>query len=607
MLQWLARFVLPALVPEAALYGIIAGIAGGGLAVLLWWLFFSRAAWAERVGALALMVAGVLATSRFVDKSIANGMMGMMLPMLAVPVLSLALVASAAATRRLPTLARRRSMAVTILIACTVFTLIRTGGIRGDAGSDLHWRWTATPEERLLAQTGDEPALPSAPSAANAADQPLPPPATAVEPKAPPTGPSSVADRRERRAAAPAADESALPAAAPVDADAGADWPGFRGPSRDGIVRGVRIETDWSRKPPTALWRRPIGPGWSSFAVHGNLLYTQEQRGEDELVSSYKLTTGEPVWRHRDAARFWESNAGAGPRGTPTISHGRIYALGATGIVNALDARTGSVIWSRNAAADTGAKIPGWGFTSSPLIVNDLVIVAASGRLAAYDVVTGTPRWFSKGQGGSYSSPHLMTIDGVQQVLMLTGGGVTSVAPANGARLWEYQWPGSNIVQPALTADGGILIAPIDSVASGVGTRRIAVTHGSEGWNVQERWTSSGLKPSFNDFVVHDGHAFGFDGGILACIDLKDGRRTWKGGRFGHGQIVLLSDQDLLLVLSEEGELALVRAAPDQFTELVRVPALEGKTWNHPVLVGDVLLVRNGEEMAAFRLSLAER
>jgi hypothetical protein len=142
-------------------------------------------------------------------------------------------------------------------------------------------------------------------------------------------------------------------------------------------------------------------------------------------------------------------------------------------------------------------------------------------------------------------------------------------------------------------------------MAGGMGTRRLAVAHGPAGWTVEERWASRAFKPYFNDFVVHGGHAFGFDGSILACIDLADGTRKWKGGRYGHGQLVLLPEQDLLLVLSEEGELALVKATPDPFTELARVPAIEGKTWNHPALVGDILLVRNGEEMAAFRLSLA--
>jgi len=159
-------------------------------------------------------------------------------------------------------------------------------------------------------------------------------------------------------------------------------------------------------------------------------------------------------------------------------------------------------------------------------------------------------------------------------------------------------------VQPAVTADGNILVNTIDAMG-GNGVRRLAAAHGPGGWNVEERWTSNGLKPYFNDFVLHKGYAFGFDGSILACIDLQDGKRQWKGGRYGNGQLMLLPDEDLLLVLSEEGELALVSAAPDQFKEIARFPALDGKTWNHPVLVGDTLLLRNGQEMAAFRLSLA--
>jgi len=561
--------------------------------VLLWWLFLSRAPWAERLGAIVLMVVAVVATKRVVHPSIAGGMMGMLLPVFSIPALSLALVGSAAASRRLSRGPRRAVMVASILLACGAFTLLRTGGITGDAGSDFHWRWTPTPEERLLARLRDEPlAFPPAPGA---------PPA--AEPLRTSTGNAPAAPT-------PAPDAAATPDKSDPDSNgtsAGLDWPGFRGPERDGIVRGVRIETDWTRSKPIELWRRPIGPGWSSFAVHGNLLYTQEQRGEDELVSCYSLATGAPVWRHHDTARFYESNAGAGPRGTPTLSAGRVYAFGATGILNALDARDGRVVWSRNAAADAGVELPGWGFTSSPLVVGGAVIVAVSGRLIAYDAATGIRRWLAPSHGGSYSSPQRVTIDGVEQILLLAGGGAISVAPGDGTLLWRYQWDGSSIVQPALLADGDILIDPIDASASGVGTRRVAVALGPGGWTVEERWTSTGLKPSFSDLIVHKGHAFGFDGSILASIDLTDGARTWKGGRYGHGQVILLPDQDVLLVLSEEGELALVAAAPDKFTELARVQAIEGKTWNHPVLVGDVLLVRNGQEMASFRLALASR
>jgi outer membrane protein assembly factor BamB len=314
------------------------------------------------------------------------------------------------------------------------------------------------------------------------------------------------------------------------------------------------------------------------------------------------------VWKHRDTARFWESNGGAGPRATPAIAGGRVYTFGATGIVNAVDARDGSVVWSRNAAADTGRKVPGWGFASSPLVTGGAVIVAAAGALAAYDPATGNPRWFGPKEGWGYSSPHLATIDGVAQILLLNGEGAIGVSPADGALLWKHRWPSDGIVQPAVIAGGGVLIGSGSGIGNTeTGTRRIAVAHSAAGWSAEERWTSNGLKPYFNDFIVHKGHAFGFDGGILACIGLEDGKRAWKGGRYGHGQLVLLPDQDLLLVLSEEGELALVKAEPGQFAQLARIPAIQGKTWNHPVLARGVLLVRNGEEMAAFRMPATDR
>ncbi|HSC27828.1 MAG TPA: PQQ-binding-like beta-propeller repeat protein [Vicinamibacterales bacterium] len=607
ILAGILRFVVPVVVPDdavlagwpLAILGILAGVSAA-LAVAVWWLFFSRALWSERVGAIILVVAALFATSRLVHESIAGGNMGMLLYVYAIPVLGIALVVWAVTTRRLPDSARRASLVAAILLACAPWTLLRTAGTMS-TGSEFHWRWTQTPEQRLLAQVREEPVvLPSTPPSATMPEKPLPP--RSGDERTAATGGPATRETLEKEVPAPTV-EAPLPGADPPGAKEGAEWPGFRGPRRDGIVRGVRIETDWSTRPPALLWRRPIGPGWSSFAMHGNLLCTQEQRGDDEIVACYKAATGEAVWMHRDAVRFWESNGGAGPRATPTVSDGRVYSLGATGILNALDSATGAVLWSRNAADDTGAKVPYWGFSSSPLVVGEVVIVYAGG-LAAYDRASGDRRWVGKATGVSYSSPHLAAIGGVAQILQLTGAGVMSVAPEDGALLWEHAWSGGAIVQPALTPEGDVVINAI-TTTGGIGTRRLAVSHGPGGWSVEERWTSIGLKPYFNDFVVHEGHAYGFDGSILACIDLEDGTRKWKGGRYGNGQLVLLPRQDLMLVLSEEGELALVRAAPDRFTEVARFPAIEGKTWNHPVLVDDLLVVRNGAEMAAFRLSLA--
>ncbi len=188
---------------------------------------------------------------------------------------------------------------------------------------------------------------------------------------------------------------------------------------------------------------------------------------------------------------------------------------------------------------------------------------------------------------------------------MQRNAGASGYALADGTLLWEHPWPGIGIVQPARTANGDILVSTIgQESALPLGVRRISVTRGAGGWAVRELWSTQRLKPSFSSMVVHDGHAFGIDSRILTCIDVADGERKWKGGRYGHGQLLLLPDQDLLLVLTEKGELALVAATAERFTELARIPAIEGKTWSQPTLVGDVLLVRNGQEMAAFRLAL---
>jgi outer membrane protein assembly factor BamB len=631
----LVRFGAPAVLPDGAIVGLLGGLV---LAVVIfaWWLLFSRAPWFERVIAIALMIAAIAATSRVVHPSIRGGMMGMMLPIHATPGLAVALVAWAAATRRLAARQRLAALVAAIVLASGVWVLLRTDGITGAGESQLTWRWTPTAEERLLAQSRNTPvevapevpAKPAPSGTPSAPDAGSPPASSSTRPNhegeseaaIPPT--DAAAKTAKPQLADPSIDrqpDSAmrLPAMSSPTASAAMDvrWPGFRGANRDSIIRGVRVGTDWSASPPIELWRHPVGPGWSSFAVRGNLIYTQEQRGDDEVVASYDAASGKPVWMHRDSTRFWESNGGAGPRATPTIGNDRVYALGATGILNALDALSGKVRWSHNAVDDAGVVIPGWGIAGSPLIVGDLVVVAASGALVAYDRTTGEKRWVHKSDGGSYSSPHLATIDGTTQILLLAGGGLVGVAPGDGAVLWEHPWPGVPIVQPALIAGGDFLISTAGGMSGSIGMRRVSVAraaadpaHGATGtWTVEERWTSNGLKPYFNDFVVHKGHAYGFDGFILACIDVADGKRKWKGGRYGNGQLVLLPDQDLLLVLSEEGELALVGATPDRFTELARMRVLEGKTWNHPVLAGDLLLVRNGEQMAAFRMPIVPR
>ena len=549
-LEWLAWFVPPLLHPEAGAWGLIASMLAG-LAVLVWWAFFSRASGRERLGGLVLLVAAVALARLFVHPSIAGAGMGMLYYFQVQPVVNLALVLALLASQNASAGRRLATLALALGAGAGLFTLVRTGGISGGGESDFHWRWSPSSEERLVAERGAE--APVAPAAASDG--------------------------------------------------ARAEWPGFRGPTRDGVVRATRLATEWSIAPPFELWRRPVGPAWSSFAVAGTLLFTQEQRGEEELVSAYHRVSGELAWKHADRLRFEESNAGPGPRATPTWHAGVLYTLGATGRLNALDAASGAPRWSRDAAQDTGEAVPEWAFAGSPLVVGELVVVALSGRLAAYSRASGELAWLGPAGGSSYGSPALVTLAGIEQILLLAGGSVLAVSPADGAELWRHEWKsGASILQPGVTADGELLASGADTMG-GLGLRRLALARDGASWSASERWTSRGLRPYFSDFVQHGGAAYGLDNGILACLDLASGERRWKDGRYGHGQLLLLADQDLLLILGEEGELVLVRADSTSFLELARVPALTGKTWNHPVLVGDTLFVRNAEEMVAYRLA----
>jgi len=527
-------------------YAIMGSLVGGTLLLWIWWLVFSRARWFDRLGGLALMVGVHVATLALADPS---ARLVAVVP--GVPWLCAAFVASLFARRRWATVAA-------VLIASLGWTLVRTEGVTGSLGNEYAWRWSATAEERFLS------------SAASAA------------PVAP-----DVETEVERSA-----------------------WPGFRGPARDGVVAGVTIATDWAANPPRQIWRRPVGPGWSSFALVGNRLCTQEQRDENEAVVCYDAASGEPIWLYAYPARFWEAMGGLGPRATPTFHDGRLFTMGATGVLSCLDAATGELLWTRNVAEDADAPLPQWGFSSSPLVVDGLVIVhapaASDGRaVVAYEVDSGAPRWRGEAGGPSYSSPHLAVLDGQRQVVMITALGVFGLEPDSGKLLWKHDWPmgdgsGDRVVQPAIVDEGQAILV---GSSFGVGTRKIRVgRNGSGAWTASEVWTSRALKPYYNDMVVHHGTAFGYDGNILAAIDVATGERAWKGGRYGNGQLLLLPDQDMLLVTSERGELVLVRATAERFEEVAKVQAIRGKTWNHPIVADGVVYLRNAEEAAAFRL-----
>lgn len=399
--------------------------------------------------------------------------------------------------------------------------------------------------------------------------------------------------------------ESGADSARGRERGAGMDFPQFLGPDRSGVIASVPLRREWRETLPEKVWRQPVGLGWSAFAVSGRHAVTQEQRGEDELVVCYELETGRGLWAHTNRARFSESLGGDGPRATPTIHQGRVYAMGATGKLDCLEEDTGRPVWSRDVLAENRLSNLTWGKSCSPMISGDLVVVTGGNErektLLAYDRRTGKPAWQAGRDRASYCSPVLADLCGQEQILMVNAHSVTGHDPADGRILWEYPWPAdyAKATQPLVVATNEVFIA----AGYGVGCALLKISGSTAGgWSVTELWKTRNLKPKFTNLVRRGRYVYGLDDGVLACVSLEQGKREWKDGRYGHGQILLMDD--LLLVQAESGDFALVELGPDAPRERARFSALKGKTWNNPALAGNLLLVRNDRDAACYRLPL---
>ncbi len=413
----------------------------------------------------------------------------------------------------------------------------------------------------------------------------------------------------QQQAAAPGAAPGQPGApAAPGDATVAAHatknyWTNFRGPNRDGRYDEMAVLTQWPATGLRQLWKQPIGIGYSSFVVADGRAYTIEQRRSKEIVAAYDIGTGRELWTQGWNASFSDST-GDGPRSTPTWDDGRIYALGATGELRCLDAKTGTVAWGRNILTDNGASNLQWAMAASPLIVDDKVIVLPGGSngksIVAYNKMSGAPIWKSQSDPQAYVSPMLMTLAGRRQIVVVSSSRILGLVPEDGSLLWSYSWDtdmGINVSQPIAVDKNRFFI----SAGYGKGAALVEVSGSGNSLSAKTLWENVNMKNKFNSSVLHEGHVYGLDEGILTCLDVNTGVRKWKGGRYGYGQVILASGH--LIITSDKGELILVKASPDQFTEVARFPALDGQTWNYPAIANGKLLVRNATQMAAYDIA----
>ncbi|MCZ7644816.1 MAG: PQQ-binding-like beta-propeller repeat protein [Planctomycetota bacterium] len=385
------------------------------------------------------------------------------------------------------------------------------------------------------------------------------------------------------------------------------DWSRFLGPRGDGWAEAGALPAEWWTRAPKERWRRACGAGWAGCAVAGDRVYTQEQRGPYELVVCVGLDDGKEKWVHRDEARFSEEMGGDGPRATPTVSEGIVYALGATGILNALDARSGELRWSRNVLAESGQPNLMWGKSASPVVYDGRVVVtlggAPEGTTAAFRCADGEPAWRAGADQSSYSTPALGQLAGARQLVVVYADSIAGHDPAGGKTLWTYAWKGApaKVASPKLLDGDRVLL----TVGYGLGARMLKVSRAGDGgdaasFGVEVLWQNLNLKTKFTNPVLKDGCAYGLDEGRLACVRLEDGERLWKGDSFGHGQ--LIGAGDVLIVQAERGEVVFAAASPEAFKVWQRIPALKDKTWNYPALSGRNLIVRNDREMVCLEL-----
>jgi outer membrane protein assembly factor BamB len=531
----------------------VIGALFGVVAVSIWLLGLIRITWRERIIGWFVFVGSIGAVFALQDPS-----MGINSLFYGVPIGLLILSGYAIVSSGLSWKVRRLTMIFAWLLAIGSMLLFRADGVNSSFWPVLSMRWTTSSEAKYIESLSNEP-----------------------KPTALPKRGTLVAGN--------------------------SDWLGFRGAGRDGVVIGPELPEDIRQIGFKPIWSQRIGPGRGSIAAIGNYLYTIEQRDDQEAVVCLDAQTGKTIWVHAYDARFYESVAGAGPRSTPTIAGDRVITAGATGLIRCLDAASGELLWSADLAADTNARIKEWAFSTSGLVVGKQVIFLGGGaddaqttsyNAIAYDLANGKVNWKAEKGFDTYASPQLANIDGVDQILASTGGGIASYDPQRGELLWQYELQLSNLpmLQPRSVGTTQVLFPGAPN-----GTEMLEVTRDDKGqWQTDVVWESR-LTPNFSDVVIHDNHIYSLHKNQFKCVRLSDGEDQWTTRGFDSGQILLLPKQGRIVIIHEKiAKISLVKCNPERFELLGEYQGIEGITWNHPIMHQGVLYARNGEYIAAF-------
>ncbi len=401
----------------------------------------------------------------------------------------------------------------------------------------------------------------------------------------------------------------------------GADWPEYRGPNHNGTTSETLSK--WDGQVPKALWKTPLTAGFSSLAVEGSIAATLVSRTIDgaprEVCVALDSNTGKELWATPLGIAKYEgggdsgtpdNGGGDGPRSTPTIDSGRVYALDARLNLACLDAKTGEKIWSKDIIKEHNGRNISWENAASPIIEGDLIFMAGGGpgeALLGIDKKTGKTIWKGEDDKMTHATPVVATILGVRQVVFFTQKGLASVEPKTGKLLWRYAFPYN-----VSTAASPVIAGDIAYCAAGynVGSGAARITKTGDTFEAKEIWRTKGNKIAnhWSTPVEKDGYLYGmfsfkeYGTGAVKCVELATGREAWAQPNFGSGQAILAGGK--LVALGDSGQIVLIDPSPERYKELARMQTVTGKCWSTPTISNGHLYVRSTKEGACYDVSV---
>jgi outer membrane protein assembly factor BamB len=395
-------------------------------------------------------------------------------------------------------------------------------------------------------------------------------------------------------------------------------WPQWGGPNRNFVSDSKGLATSWPAAGPKTLWSRALGEGHSAIASDGPRLYTMYRplgmlamvrRSQEEVVAALDAATGKTIWEHKFPSPTTGVNfqEGAGPHATPLITADRVFAAGSRKELFALNKGNGQVVWSHDMIKEYGATEPGRGYTCSPLLYGDTIIVSMGGpgqTLAAFNHRTGALAWKAGSFEASPASPILIDVDGQKQLLYFGGDRIVGVDPANGKELWSHphktDW-GLNISTPLWFPADHLLFA---SSAYGTGSRVLELRQAGGKTTATEKWFSNRMRVHIGTAIRIGSSVIGSSGdfgpAFITAVDLASGKVLWQDRSFARAQ--LLHADDKLVILDEDGTLGLATASPSGLQVLAKAPILDHLAWTPPTLVGTKLYVRDRKNIASYEL-----